>query len=88
MLNRKEDGCFFCGNPQVQEHHIFGGSNRKHSEKYKLVVYLCRHHHTDSPSGVHHNKEMMDYLHRLGQEEFEQEHSREKFMRTFGRNYL
>ena len=37
--------CFLCGRNDtgdpLERHHIFGGANRKKSEKYGLVVYLC-----------------------------------------------
>ena len=34
------DRCFFTGSTCVERHHIFGGSNRKLSEKYGFVVPL------------------------------------------------
>ena len=37
--------CFLCGrndpSDPLERHHILGGANRKKSEKYGLVVYLC-----------------------------------------------
>lgn len=82
--------CFVCGRIcKTHKHHIFGGSNRKWSEKYGLYVHLCPEDHNMSDRGVHFNKELMDDLHRIGQETFERKiGSREEFMRIFGRNYL
>ena len=74
---------------RLESHHIFGGSNRKNSEKYKLKVWLTHEWHNEPPYGVHHNKELMQKLHEVGQREFEENHgTREDFMRIFGRNYL
>lgn len=87
--------CFLCsleGNYQeyevLQEHHIFGGPNRDLSEAYGLKVRLCLLHHMFSDVSAHGNRETADQLHQLGQEAFEQTHTREEFMKLFGRNYL
>lgn len=39
----------------LDEHHIFGGPNRKNSEEYGLKVYLCHDHHIYGPEAVHNN---------------------------------
>ena len=88
MLNHKEDGCFICKNPNVHLHHIFFGSNRKMSDKYKMTVYLCPYHHNMSNEGVHFNRELDLELKRLAQRQFEETHTREEFMEIFHRNYL
>ena len=81
--------CFICRSTNwLEEHHIFGGANRKHSEKYGLKVWLCHIHHNEPPFGVHHNAENMRKLKAKAQEKFETAHSREEFMRIFGKNYL
>lgn len=70
-------------------HHIYGGNaNRKISDKYGLVVWLCQKHHNTAPFGVHHNQKHMEILRQDGQREFEKSHSREEFVKLFGRNYL
>lgn len=79
--------CDACG--YVEEHHIFHGTaNRKLSEKHGLKVYLCYMHHRDTVSGVHFNSELDTKLKRIGQQYYEKQHSREEFMREFGKNYL
>lgn len=89
IIQKNYDRCFECGCTYgLEEHHIFGASNRKWSEKYGLKVRLCHYCHNEPPMGVHHNKAQMDKYHRLAQEAFERTHSREEFMRIFGRNYL
>ena len=81
--------CFICGRTDwLERHHIFGGSRRKKSDKYGLVIDLCHDHHNEPPDGAHHNKEISLFLKRYGQIKFEKTHTREQFMNEFGRNYL
>lgn len=78
----------------LEEHHVFGGPNRKISEHYGLKVYLCRAHHTGDINGnseAVHSPSKNNYaeqLHELAQREFEERYSHEEFMDRFGRNYL
>lgn len=53
IIQRKDGRCYLCmllnednGAKKTQEHHIFGGSNRDHSEETGLKVHLCLEHHT------------------------------------------
>jgi len=66
---------------------VFGGPNRKLSEKYKLYVYLCQRHHTGN-KGIHFNPQMALRYKQEYQEKFEQQYSRELFVELFGKNYL
>lgn len=94
MQTRKK--CYLCGEThgygfnRLEEHHVFGGANRKNSEKYGLKVYLCGDRcHRNGPDAPHRNAETMQKLHEDGQRAFEEVHgSREDFMRIFGKNYL
>ncbi len=85
---QEDKDCLFCGRTPTEEHHCFGGANRKLSEKYGLKVYLCHNHHNEPPFGVHFNKENMDKIRRIAQRKFEETHTREEFIKIFGRNYL
>ena len=86
ILNDRK--CLYCRTTEnIESHHIFGGPNRKNSEKYGLKVWLCHEHHT-GPQGVHFNKELMDQIHNIGQLMFEAKYSHEEFIRIFGKNYL
>lgn len=77
--------CWVSGaTTNLHEHHIFGGARRKLSEKYGLKVYL----RFDLHERAHREREFADELHRAGQRAFEKTHSREEFMRIFGKNYL
>lgn len=86
-----ERECFLCGRRGwIERHHIFGGANRKKSDKLGLVVDLCHDCHNEPPLGVHHNKEAMLRLKQYGQKKamLEQGWSAEEFIREFGKNYL
>ena len=87
VQSKKE--CFVCETTQNLEcHHIFHGTaNRKLAEKYGLKLWLCNLHHTGA-EGVHRSKEFDEHLKRIGQRAFEETHSREEFMKIFGKNYL
>lgn len=88
-------GCFLCGRngsgDPLEKHHIFGGSRRKKSDKYGLVVYLCGNRcHRNGEYAVHRNKDTALFIHRYGQEKFMRENNRttEQFISEFGKNYL
>lgn len=72
----------------LEVHHIFGSSNRKHSEEDGLCVVLCHWCHNEPPDGVHYNRERREKLQRMGQRIYEQNHTREEFMQRYGRNWL
>lgn len=92
MAQRK---CWLCeanGRKEtLDRHHIFGGSNRKKSEIYGLVVDLCHLScHIFGPEAVHNNAETMQKLHEYGQRKAMEENgwSIDDFRRKFGKNYL
>ncbi len=96
-IMQKEDTNTVCWNckctPNIrwlEEHHVFGGPNRKWSEQYGLKVYLCYMCHRDNKKGFHGcNKDLQQRLFEAAQQAFEREHgTREEFMQIFGRNYL
>ena len=88
--------CWLCGKTQYglnrpERHHIFGGANRKKSEKYGLVVYLCGDScHRNGPKAAHQNKETMQRLHEYGQRKAMKENdwTVDDFRREFGKNYI
>ena len=83
--------CWVCGTIyNLHKHHIFGGANRKKSDKDGCWVYLCGHHHNLSNEGVHFNRELdlklkrkceTNWLERNGKTE-------DDFIREYGKNYL
>lgn len=88
MLNNKE--CLVCKvDIGLHAHHVFYGTgNRKLSEKYDMKVWLCGKHHNLSNEGVHMNRKRDLAVKQYAQLKFEAEHGHDKFMETFGRNYL
>jgi hypothetical protein len=87
ILHNREDGCLICGNPYVEEHHVFiGTANRKLSDKYGLTVYLCAEHHRGN-NGVHHNAGLDLKLKQMAQSRFEEVYPELDFIKIFGKNY-
>lgn len=66
--------------PRQDLHEVYGGSNRKRSIENGLVVPLCRECHEDY--------EILEWLKRFVQLEFERTHTREEFIQIFGKSYL
>lgn len=83
------DQCFFTGSWVVERHHIFGGPNRKKSEKYGFVVPLRPDMH---PNGVYagsNAKEIDTKLKEMAQTYWEENiGTREEFRKEFGKSYL
>lgn len=87
--------CFLCGRVEssccfMESHHLFGGANRKKSDRLGLVVALCHNCHNEPPYGAHHNKDTMLKLHQYGQRKAMEENgwTTEDFIREFGKNYI
>lgn len=91
LLTTDFNRCYMCGrwvgNGGREIHHIFGGSDRKNSDKYELVVPLCRYCHNLPPDGVHFNAENMLRLKQAGQRAFEHQYSHSFFLEVFKRDY-
>lgn len=83
------DHCIFTCTSPVERHHIFGGSNRKLSEKYGFVVPLRPDLH---PNGVFAGKDAKQVdikLKNMAQEYYESKiGTREDFIKEFGKSYL
>lgn len=80
-LKEKEE-CYLCGRwDYLDRHHVFEGANRDASERYGLVVKICRpcHNMVHSSKG----KDARDALHKEFQEIFELDHTREEFIKEF-----
>lgn len=83
--------CWLCGKyADLDTHHIFGSALRSKSEKYGLVVNLCRKCHNEPPTGAHFNANTMQIIHEYGQRKAMEENgwSTEEFMKEFYKNYL
>ena len=80
--------CELCGRwASLEKHHVFGAANRKHSERWGMVVYICPTCHRTGENAVHRNREAADRLKAKYQEKFEIEHPDESFLAIFGRLY-
>lgn len=79
--------CSICGKwAELDCHHVFGGPNRKNSERYGLKVHICRECHKLIHFGK--GRELMDRLRKEYQLKFEREHPDLDFMEIFHVNYL
>lgn len=83
------DRCYICGAyGRMDEHHVFGGPCRKISDRYGLVVHLCRSCHSLIHDSVNGSNTKL-YLHQRGQMIYEEQiGSRQDFIREFIRSYL
>ena len=89
MLGADREGCYVCGYPYTEVHHIFSGTaNRKLSDKYGFTVRLCHYHHNGPPDGAHFNRDFDLKLKRLAQSEYEKTRSRDDFIREFGKSWI
>ena len=88
IISKKRE-CWYCHTTQnLQLHHCFRTPYRNASDRYGLTVWLCAEHHTGD-NGVHgYNKTLDRELRKAAQEAFERTHTREEFIRNFGRSYL
>lgn len=74
-----------CGRRATDCHHIYEGKNKTLSETFKLMIPLCREHHT----ALHNDQEMNNYFKRLGQIAWEEQiGTRAQFIKIIGKNYL
>ena len=87
LQDKKE--CYITGAAlNLHEHHIFGGKNRKISEKHGFKVWLRADWHNVADYGVHFNRDLDIFLKMSCQNKFEETHTRAEFMALIGKNYL
>lgn len=95
IIQTDKSCCYICGGYEngdpLDEHHVYGNSNRKISEKYGLKVYL--HHnkcHIFGRQSVHQNAKVNRAL-KAKVQEIAMEHydwTEDDFRRIFGKSYL
>lgn len=79
------DRCFICGKyGPMHKHHCLHGPHRKNADKHGLFVHLCPACHMALHDHGEHDRELEE----IAQRAFEREHTREEFMRIFGRSWL
>lgn len=86
-----EKQCYICGSHRmIEEHHVFGGPDRKTSERYGLKVPLCKYCHNEPPNGVHQNAEnrqkLQAYVQGIAMKHYGWDMA--TWRSIFGRNYL
>lgn len=95
ILQHDDTYCLLCGmNSNLEPldaHHVYGGANRKNSEKYGLKVYL--HHskcHIFGKNSVHQNNKLNNALKKVAQERAMEYYGWDvdTFRSIFGKNYL
>ena len=95
IIQEDRTHCFLCGmNANLEpldEHHVWGGANRKKSEKYGLKVYL--HHgkcHIFGKDSVHQNAEINKAVQAMAQRIAMRHYgwTEDEFRKIFGQNYI
>lgn len=77
--------CYICKQkPKEDLHEAFGGSNRRKSIEWGLVIPICRKCHGE----IDINQELKDKYQKEAQKIFEERYSHELFMAEFKRNYI
>ena len=79
--------CFVCGRPFPQIHHMMNKCHKAKAEKYGLILPLCANHHTGA-EGVHTKPERMLACRQMAQKKFEEEHTRDEWIKEFRKSYL
>ena len=93
IIQDNPNECYLCGrNGQadpLDKHHIFGGANRRLSEKYGLYVRLCHQRcHEYGKHAIHKDKEARLKLQAEAQEKFMENYNDLDFLTLFGRNFI
>lgn len=92
LFETDKDHCFICGatvlNGGTHKHHLFPGKNRQISEEDGMWVYLCPWHHILGNHSVHNDPGVMQKLQRMGQAKYEETHTREEFIKRYGKSYI
>lgn len=84
ILTDNLNSCIICGNKKEHLHEVFPGAFRQRSMKENMVLPLCAFHHTQ----IHSDIELSLYWKRSCQKKYEESHTRDEFIKIFGRSYL
>lgn len=77
--------CYICQKRRKDDlHELFGGSNRRKSIEWGLVIPICRICHSEWKT----NEEMRKKYQEEGKQKFYKLYSTEKFLKEFGKNYI
>lgn len=87
---QRDEKCYICGMAMgTEDHHIYPGRpHRAYSEADGLKVRLCWECHWKVHNDTQVSGKLMTKLKKDGQVKYEETHTREEFMKRYGRNYL
>lgn len=89
VLTSDLDHCMFTASAPVERHHVFGGANRKNSERRGFIAPLRPDLH---PNGVFagQSAKLVDLKLKTMCQQYYEEHygTREDFIEEFGKSYL
>ena len=88
---QEDKKCFVTEDTEgLHKHHCLNGPNRRLAEEDGLWIWLRWDQHIEnSPYKTPHNDADTDLFYkRLAQRKYEETHTREEWMRRYGRNYL
>ena len=88
--------CFICATVHkkyvfqgTEEHHVFFGvKNKQLADEDGLTVHLCPECHREGKEAVHKNHLADMYLKVIAQAKYEETHTRDEFIRRYGKSYL
>lgn len=86
-----EKKCYITGDTNnLHEHHIFGGSYRKLSEKYGLKIWLRADWHNMSNYGIHFNTNLNNGIRAMAQKKAMEHYGwdMQKWLSIFTKNYI
>ncbi len=85
ILTNNLNICYICNKKRKDDlHEIFGGSNRKKSMEWGLVIPVCRECHDKWDK----DKELREQIQQEAKEEFIRRNTKEKFREEFGKYYI
>ena len=88
IVQTEEERCYLTGSTiNLDKHHIFNGSCRKHAEEDGLFVYLNHNIHMYLHQ-TGEGRQKMNELKAIGQRAYEKNHSHEEFLRRYHKNYV
>lgn len=90
IMQADDELCYLCRMAlATHEHHIFPGDpNRRHSEEDGLKVKICLKCHDKIHFSPRDGGKTKEFLCKAGQGKYEETHTREEFMKRYGRNWL
>lgn len=83
--------CYICGTTfNLHKHHVYGGANRKRSDREGCWCYLCAPHHNMSERGVHFDREANLKLKQECQRKWMERYDKtiDDFIEAYGKNYI